>query len=122
MDNQNTGIPWCEDKHLEDLDLADDLALLSQFHDHMQHKTNRLGEFAELTGLRINKVKTKIMKINATDTQPITVRSVRICLSKKLSEHYRWYRRGHERTSGKGKGSFQSHGEGMEIKSATETN
>ena len=33
----------------------------------MQHKTKRLKEFAELTGLRINKVKTKIIKINATD-------------------------------------------------------
>jgi len=55
IDNQKTGIPWCKDKHLEDLDFADELTLLSQSHDHMQHKTKRLEEFAELTQLRINK-------------------------------------------------------------------
>jgi len=54
----------------------------------MQQKTKRLEEFAELTGLRIKEDKAVIMKINANDAQPITVRSGRI---EEVSEHCTWY-------------------------------
>jgi hypothetical protein len=39
------GIRWNISSTLEDLDFADDLALLSQTHHHLQEKTNRISNF-----------------------------------------------------------------------------
>ena len=40
---------------LEDLDFANDIALMSSCYTHMQTKTRQLNQFAARTGLRINK-------------------------------------------------------------------
>ena len=42
-----TGIQWTLTSHLEDLDFADDLALLSHSHNHMQEKTDRLDKVSK---------------------------------------------------------------------------
>lgn len=41
------GIQWILFSHLDDLDFADDLAVLSSKHTHMQEKTDRLDKFAK---------------------------------------------------------------------------
>jgi len=60
MDSQRTDIQWISGKILEDLEYADDLALISHSFNHMQEKSQRL-ETVTSPGLRINKDETKIM-------------------------------------------------------------
>ena len=57
-------------KQLDDLDFADDLALLSHNYQQMQEKT-----YLELAiaNLNINKDKSKILKINSTSTNVLTI-------------------------------------------------
>ena len=45
-ENQARGIRWTLLSTLEDLDFADDLALVSHTHQHMQEKTSRLSTFS----------------------------------------------------------------------------
>nr|KAG5704837.1 hypothetical protein BaRGS_001308 [Batillaria attramentaria] len=54
---------------LDDLDFADDLALLSHSHSQMQDTTTCLEATSAGTGLKINRKKTELMKINT----PVTV-------------------------------------------------
>lgn len=58
------GIRWTLYSNIEDLDFADDLALLSHTHTHLQEKTDRLQHYGQLVGLVININKIKIMPIN----------------------------------------------------------
>ena len=58
--------------HLEDLDFADDLAILSTNRSNLQEKTARLETYAKQTGLHINTAKTQVMYVNATLTALIT--------------------------------------------------
>lgn len=60
--NKQTGITWAMTEMLEDLDYADDIALLSHRHGDMQEKTNQLAETARKIGLKINNTKTSRMK------------------------------------------------------------
>jgi hypothetical protein len=71
--NQPCGIQWNLFSHLEDLDFADDIALLSSKQQHMQDKVNRLAMHAEQVGLHINIKKTQEMRMNTPETQNITV-------------------------------------------------
>ncbi len=48
------GIQWTLQERLEDLDFADDLALLSHSGKHMQEKTDALADTARKVGLHIN--------------------------------------------------------------------
>ena len=50
-----TGIQWTLWTQLEDLDFADDIALLSHTQQQMQAKKDRMAEVAGSVGLRINK-------------------------------------------------------------------
>ena len=68
-----TGIQWTLWKQLEDLDFADDLASLSHNHKQMQDKTTKLATTSLGTGLRINKEKTKLMRINTPTTNPVNI-------------------------------------------------
>ena len=70
---RNNGIQWTLWTQLDVLDFADDLTLLSHNHTQMQDKTTRLAETSAGTGLKINKRKTELMKINATARAPVTV-------------------------------------------------
>ena len=58
---------------LDDLDFADDLALLPHNHRQMQDKTICLETMSAGTGLKISKKKTELMKINTTANTPVTV-------------------------------------------------
>ncbi len=57
------GIRWTLTEQIEDLDYADDLSLLSHTGRDMKEKTNRLRDYAEQVGLKINAKKTKLMTI-----------------------------------------------------------
>ncbi|KAK7089318.1 hypothetical protein V1264_024890 [Littorina saxatilis] len=69
--DSNTGIQWTFAKQLEDLDFADDVGLLSHKQQHAQAKLTRLREEAEKTGLKINRQKTEVMKMNNKQNLPI---------------------------------------------------
>ena len=71
--NNSTGIRWTLTSFLEDLDFADDLCLMSQKHQHMQQKTDKLAEEAAKTGLQVNTDKTEVMKINPKQQNPVTL-------------------------------------------------
>ena len=58
---------------LEDIDYADDTALLSSRHQDAQAKKSGLDEIASTIGLRINTQKTKIMRNNNTSNTPVTI-------------------------------------------------
>ncbi|MEE4247060.1 MAG: reverse transcriptase domain-containing protein [Kangiellaceae bacterium] len=71
--SEKTGIQWTLTQCLEDLDFADDLCLMSQKHQHMQSKSNKLKEEAAKTRLRINIGKTETMRTNNKQETPITL-------------------------------------------------
>ncbi|KAK3607577.1 hypothetical protein CHS0354_011114 [Potamilus streckersoni] len=58
---------------LEDLNFADDICLLPHTWEDMQKKTTMLKETASKGGLSINGKKTKSMRMNAHQTEPITL-------------------------------------------------
>ena len=66
-------IRWRLTSMLDDLDFADDVALLSSTKQHIQNKTTRMNNEARRVGLKINKEKTKVMSINAKSQEKITV-------------------------------------------------
>jgi hypothetical protein len=70
--NKNNGIQWTLWKQLDDLDFADDLALLSHNCKQMQDKTTCLERNSAQLGLKINQQKTELIKINTTAGTPIT--------------------------------------------------
>ena len=67
---RNNSIQWTLWTQLDDLDSADDLALLSHNHGQMQDKTTFLETTSSGTGLKINR---KLMKMNTTANTPVTV-------------------------------------------------
>ena len=67
------GIRWNISSTIEDLDFADDLALLSQTHHHLQEKTNRISNFVNQVGLKNSQTKTEFMTLNITNLTPIQV-------------------------------------------------
>ena len=69
---RNNGIQWTLWTQLDDLDFADDLALLSHNHSQMQDKTTLLEATSAGTGLKINRKKTELMKMNTTANAPTT--------------------------------------------------
>ena len=58
---------------LDDLDFADDLALLSSTRQQMQAKTDIMAEKSAQIGLRINRGKTKFLRVNNQSNEPINV-------------------------------------------------
>ena len=71
--DQPRGIQWTLTQRLEDLDFADDVALLTHTHQHMQAKTERLDATARTTGLEINTSKTKSFSANTVQATPIVL-------------------------------------------------
>ena len=67
----NTGIRWRFMDQLEDLDFADDIALISTIQHQMQKKTDKLAETFQRRGLNIRKTKTQVMRLNCKNTEPI---------------------------------------------------
>ncbi|VDP59535.1 unnamed protein product [Schistosoma mattheei] len=67
------GIPWTSRMQLDDLDFADDLALLSQTQQQMQEKTTIVAAASAAVGLNIHNGKSKILRYNTACTNPITI-------------------------------------------------
>ncbi|VDP56962.1 unnamed protein product [Schistosoma curassoni] len=67
------GIQSTSRMQLDDLDFADDLALLSQTQQQMQEKTNSVAAASAAVGLNIHKGKNKILRYNTTRTNQITL-------------------------------------------------
>ena len=72
-EDKNRGISWNLFTNLDDLDFADDLAILSRTHSHIQEKTIRLHIYAEQVDLKINKRKTEVITLNVQDPTPVKV-------------------------------------------------
>ncbi|KAG1971626.1 hypothetical protein F2P79_000061 [Pimephales promelas] len=70
---KNRNPNWTPFTQLEDLDFVDDLALLSHTRQQMQEKTNSTAATSAQVGLNINKQKTKILKVNNTNNDPVQV-------------------------------------------------
>ncbi|VDP23562.1 unnamed protein product [Schistosoma margrebowiei] len=67
------GIQWTSMMQLDDLDFADDLALLSQTQQQIQEKTNSVAAASAAVGLNIHKGKSKALRYNTACTDPITI-------------------------------------------------
>ena len=67
------GIRWTLFHMLEDFDFADDLALLSHMHQHMQEKTRHLSKFGQHVRLQISKRKTEVMTLNVNASIPVVL-------------------------------------------------
>ena len=55
-------IQWTLSKQLDDIDFADDVALLSHCHANMQNKATSVNEYAAKLGMKINKKETRSMR------------------------------------------------------------
>ena len=73
-EGKRTGIRWDFNTLLEDLDFADDIALLSSAMNHLQQKTTRLEENAAKIGLKLNDKKCKVMKVNSKSEEKLKLR------------------------------------------------
>ncbi|KAK3103798.1 hypothetical protein FSP39_021971 [Pinctada imbricata] len=71
--DNNTGIRWKFTSKLEDLDFADDIALISSSRQQIQTKTDRVNNITERTGLKFNTSKTQVMRIHPTSNAPISL-------------------------------------------------
>ena len=67
------GIQWTLWTQLDDLDVADDIALVSHNHSQMQDKTSTVNQLSGSIGLRIHPGKSKMLKIKTENIQAITV-------------------------------------------------
>ncbi|VDP36382.1 unnamed protein product [Schistosoma mattheei] len=67
------GIQWKVKMQLDDLDFADDLALLSQTQQQMQKKTTGVAAASAAVGLNIHKGKSKILRYSTACTNTITL-------------------------------------------------
>ena len=68
------GIRWKLTSKLDDLEFADDIALLSSTKRQIQDKTTKLDQEGERVGLKINIGKTKGMRINAKNQEKINIK------------------------------------------------
>ena len=70
---KSNGIQWTPWQKLDDLDFADDLALLSHAHIQMQGKTTDLDSVSRSIGLRIHPGKTKVLRMGPVSSNPIII-------------------------------------------------
>ncbi|VDP07855.1 unnamed protein product, partial [Schistosoma margrebowiei] len=70
------GIQWTARNQLDDLDFADDRALLSHTHEQMQIKTASVAPVSASVGLSIHKRKTKVLKFKAENSNSITLEDI----------------------------------------------
>ena len=71
---KDRGIQWTMFQRLEDVDFADDIALLTHRHNHMQEKGDDVDSTGGKIGLKINIPKTKSMRVNSDNQAPICIR------------------------------------------------
>ena len=68
---KRNGIQWSLWTQLDDLDFADDFALLSHTQHQMQEKTSTVSGNSAKLGLNIHRGKSKVLKVNALSENPI---------------------------------------------------
>ena len=73
-EDQRRGIRWTPFSALQDLDVADDLALLPHTWQHIQEKTARLSIFSTQVGFKICLKKSEAMCVNSPSPTVIRVR------------------------------------------------
>jgi len=78
QENGRSGIRWKINNKLDDIDFADDIALVSSSFQQMDDKTKKLVTYASRTGLKINAKKTNLMRINNKEQRPIEVNGINI--------------------------------------------
>ncbi|VDO60847.1 unnamed protein product [Schistosoma margrebowiei] len=66
-------IQWTAQNQLNHFDFTDDLALLSHTDEQIQIKTASVAAVFALVGLKIHKGKTKALKYNTENSNPITL-------------------------------------------------
>ena len=71
---KKNGIQWTPWTQLNDLDFADDIALLSHTHRQMQEKTTALDKLSERIGLKIHPAKSKVLKIGTPQEEQVNVK------------------------------------------------
>ena len=71
--NQDNGIRWKFTSKLDDLDFADDIALLSSTKNHIQTKTDRLVKHSARIGLKANQNKCKVIRMNGNNTEKVNI-------------------------------------------------
>ncbi|VDP32177.1 unnamed protein product [Schistosoma mattheei] len=67
------GIQWTARMQMDDLDFANNLALLSHTQQQMRGKTTSVAAASAAIGLNIHKGKSKILRYNTTCTDHITL-------------------------------------------------
>ena len=95
MEGRRTGIRWKFTSILEDLDFADDIALLLSRYINIRDMTSRLADEAARVGLKINAKKSKVLRVNAKNDQRIEINGEQVegfvyCWTKK-EEQQRTY-------------------------------
>ena len=85
VEDQRRGIRWTLFSTPEDLDVADDLALLSHTWQHIQEKTDRLSIFSNQVGMTISLKKTEAMCVNVPSPTEIRVRGQGIPFTDKFT-------------------------------------
>ena len=75
LEGDNTGIRWKLWTKLNDLDNADDIALISSTKQQVQQKeeVRNLSANSKATGLKINSEKTKLLRLNTTNNKKVQV-------------------------------------------------
>lgn len=68
-----SGIRWDTITTLEDLDNADDIALFSHSHQHIQNKTNSIHKYAGSIGLMISTKTSEAMILNVNNPPVVIV-------------------------------------------------
>jgi len=76
QENGRNGIRWKLSNKQDDLDFADDNALVSSSFQQMDDKTKKLVTYASRTGLKVNAKKTKLMRINNKEQRPTEVNGI----------------------------------------------
>jgi hypothetical protein len=84
-ENGNRGIPWREGFCLDDLDFADDLALLSANQTDLQEKTDILIRIAKKVGLSVNVKKTETMNTSQNPVNPLFIEGEQVKNTKKFT-------------------------------------
>ena len=72
-EDQLRGIRWTLFTTPEDLDLADDLTLVSHTHQQIQEKKSRLSIYGQQRGLEISQKKSDVMTLNIPNSSSVLV-------------------------------------------------
>ena len=72
-EDEPRGIRWTLFSTLEDLEFADDPALLPHTHRHIQEKTTRHSTLGQQAGLKISQKKTKVMTVGIPSASPVKI-------------------------------------------------